>query len=49
MATVAMFKVVEPLPVIVEGVKVGVAPVGRPLTPKFTTPVKLFSAEIETE
>jgi hypothetical protein len=49
LAAVVMFNVVEPLPLIVAGVKLDVAPVGKPLTAKFAVPVKPFRGEIETE
>jgi hypothetical protein len=40
--------VVAPLLVTVLGLKVAVAPIGNPLTPKLTAPLKPFSGETFT-
>ena len=40
--------VVEPEPVTEVGLKVAVAPVGNPLAPKVTAPLKPFNAPIVT-
>jgi hypothetical protein len=45
---VLIVSVVEPEPLTVVGVKVGVAPAGRPDTPKLTVPLKPFVALVVT-
>ena len=42
--SVVMVRVDEPDPVMVVGLNVPVAPAGRPLTPRVTTPAKPFTA-----
>jgi hypothetical protein len=45
---VAIVRVEDPVPVIEVGLKVAVAPVGRPVVFKATTPPKPFIAVVET-